>query len=1131
MKTSGRSSAMLAQALGVVLCLCLACSVASAQTTNGAFHGNITDASGALVPDAAVRITSLSSGAVREMETDSSGYFAITSLPPGSYSISVSKAGFETAQVAHVELSVNEDRLLNLTLQVGTVTQNVNVTGAAAAVETAASTLSQVVGTREVVDLPLNGRQFTQLVLLSPGVAPREGGQQAAFTVAIGGGGISPSIDGQGGRKNFFSLDGNINDAVFTNTWAISPPPDAIQEFNVQSHIVDPQFGVSSGGNINVVTKMGSDQFHGDAYEYLRNNALDSRGFFDASLLPYRQNQYGVTAGGPVYLPTPWGVYDGRKEKTYVFGYWEGYRFSQSQTSSLYTVPTPAELSGDFSAQLTTTQIGTDCAGNAIFQGAIYNPYQTLTCPGGGGYYRPAFANNQIPSTMLNPAALTYLNSFFPAPNLTTAGYSSNYRAVLSNTASQDEFGIKMDHVFRNNDTLYGGFYWQNPEQLNPTIYKIGAQTTTNAAHAISAGYTHVFSPTLVGTLHYGYTFTDFGIIDSAAGTGLISAINSGGIEPVKDGLAYVPQASITGIGSTGQFAIPLGPLRDHVVSADVQKLAGKNTLTVGAMFYFYHVFDDGFGFTSDFDQHPSASSAAFAGPTGAGLASMLLDLPSGLFGFLGRTSADNRGHWYGGYMGDKWQASKKLNVQVGLRYDFLSPPSFPDDQISGIGPAGVFLISQALPGVVNFPNVRKSYFDPRFNGFQPRAGFAYQLQPNTVLRGGFGIFDDDETQRVQYYGDVTSQEWPFAVGISQSGLNQGPPGLFFDNLPALSNYLYPNSSLPAIAYGEDPQMRIPYTMEWNLGVQRLIGNNLTAEVDYVGSGSRRAITTFNWNVAQVPGSSPLINRVPFPQWGEGISMVANWGTGNYDGLLTKLQKKFSNGVSFLGSYTWSHCMDLQSEADNANAVHFYDRKSDDGPCDFDYRHNFVFSSVAELPVGNGRRYLSNLKRAEDYVLGGWNASGILRATSGAPFTMVIGEDIANTADNPQRPLQVGNPNPPGFQRSLNEWFDPSAFVDPAAFTYGNVGRNTMRSPRVVNVDFSLFKVFRWSESKNVQLRADAFNLLNHPQFPVPPGAGVASNGAFGGQETDCLDCGTPPAEITSASLGRIIQVALKFVW
>jgi hypothetical protein len=566
----------------------LSCSSAWAQSVNGGFHGVVTDASGAVVPGAAVRFTDLASGAVREMTTDNSGYYAIPNIRPGRYSATATKSGFETTEVPQLELQVNQDMLLNFSLRVGAVTEKVDVTGSAVAVETTASTLSQVVGTREVVDLPLNGRQFTQLVLLSPGVAPREGGQQAAFTVAIGGGGISPSIDGQGGRKNFFSLDGNINDAVFTNTWAISPPPDAIQEFNVQTHIVDPQFGVSSGGNINVVTKAGTDQFHGDAYEYLRNNDLDSRGFFDATLLPYRQNQYGVTLGGPVMLPTPWGMYDGRKSKTHVFGYWEGYRFGQSQTSSLYTVPTAAQLGGDFSAQLTTTQLGTDCAGNPIYQGAIYNPYQTLNCPGGNGTYRPAFPSNQISPGMLNAAALTYINAFFPAPNLSAPipGSTANYRAVLSNTASQDEFGVKMDHAFHNNDTLYGGFYWQNPKQTNPTIYKIGQQTTNNAAHAISAGYTHLFSPTLLATVHYGYTYTDFGIIDAAAGTGLIQAINSGGIEPVKDGLPYVPQASITGIGSTGQFAIPLGPLRDHVVSLDLQKQAGKNTITVGAMFY-----------------------------------------------------------------------------------------------------------------------------------------------------------------------------------------------------------------------------------------------------------------------------------------------------------------------------------------------------------------------------------------------------------------------------------------------------------------------------------------------------------------------------------------------------------------
>src|SRR5436309_6118478 len=359
--------------------------LAQAQTVNGAFHGTVIDSTGAVVPGAAVEVTNLATGLTRNASANQAGFYTITQLPPGQYSVTVSKTGFAKVLQSRVELLVNQDVEADYTLNVGAVTQHVEVTSAPPALETANATLDQVIGSKQVVDLPLNGRQFTQLVLLTPGATPKESGQQSFFVIPIGGGGISPSVNGQRGQQNNFTLDGVLNNAIFDNTWAISPPPDAIQEFNVQSQMTDAQFSISSGANVNVVTKSGSNEFHGAVWEFLRNDKLDASNFFDnfakQKKPAFRQNQYGFQMGGPLYLPH---LYDGRDKRTYVSGYWEGFRSTKGFTVT-NSVPTAAELGGDFSDILTNTQAVDSTTGDPIFDalgrpvmnGQIYNPYST----------------------------------------------------------------------------------------------------------------------------------------------------------------------------------------------------------------------------------------------------------------------------------------------------------------------------------------------------------------------------------------------------------------------------------------------------------------------------------------------------------------------------------------------------------------------------------------------------------------------------------------------------------------------------------------------------------------------------------------------------------------------------------
>src|SRR5882724_3983347 len=594
-------------------------SVALAQTVNGTIHGTVTDATGAAIPDASVQVANLATGLTRKATASTTGFYTITQLPPGQYSVTVSKAGFATVVQGRLELLVNQDLEANYTLKVGEVTQHVEVTSAPPILDTANATLGQVIGSKQVVDLPLNGRQFTQLVLLTPGAAPKESGQQSAFVIPIGGGGISPSVHGQRGQQNNFTLDGILNNAIFDNTWAISPPPDAIQEFNVQSQMTDAQFSISSGANVNVVTKSGSNEIHGDIWEFLRNDKFDAANFFDnfaSQKKPaFRQNQYGATVGGPVILPTPWGNYDGRKAKTYFSGYWEGYRSTQGFTQ-FNSVPTGAELGGNFSDLLTgqqavdptTNQPIVDPLGRPVMVGQIYNPYSTRTVTAGAadpvtglvaqsnGSVRDPFPGNIIPTTLLNAQALAYLKAFYPLPNFGPGGNSFPNLAVASpQTISNDQFGVRIDHTFSNNDTLSGNFYYTQPDETFSNSLLTGANTSKNHARVLAVGYTHLFTPTFLMSLHYGYNYTFFGTTNVPGGTALLDATNTTAFEPVRNGVPIVPQITLSPrLGGTSQFAIPLGPIRSHAINADFQKVQGSHTFSAGFMFYHIHSFDDG---------------------------------------------------------------------------------------------------------------------------------------------------------------------------------------------------------------------------------------------------------------------------------------------------------------------------------------------------------------------------------------------------------------------------------------------------------------------------------------------------------------------------------------------------------
>src|SRR5580693_8623950 len=423
-----------------------------AQTTNGLITGAVADSTGAVVAGAQVSIVNRDTGVERTAVSDASGLYVVPQLAPGGYTLTVMKEGFASVKQNDIQLLVNQSVTIDVQLKVASSSQTIEVNTAPPMLNTTSSTLSEVIGHEETVDLPLNGREFTQLALLTPGAVPQEGGQQSGFTVALGSGGISPAISGQRANQNNFTIDGVLNNDIYTNVWSISPPPDAIEEFNVQAHITDAQFAISSGANINLVSRAGTNDFHGVVYEFLRNNVLDATTYPATSETPYKQNQYGIFVGGPVI-----------KNHTFFSGYWEGFRSEQTQ-SYLAATLTNDMRNGNFSAVLGTTPIGTDDLGRPEYANEIYDPTSTIADPTNPAkIIRNPYPNNTIPTGQINLASLAILSKYYPQPNLNVAaGVLPNY-AFNGNTSTQaDQVGVRVDQEFNQNNTAFFRFNRSN---------------------------------------------------------------------------------------------------------------------------------------------------------------------------------------------------------------------------------------------------------------------------------------------------------------------------------------------------------------------------------------------------------------------------------------------------------------------------------------------------------------------------------------------------------------------------------------------------------------------------------------------------------------------------------------------
>jgi Carboxypeptidase regulatory-like domain/TonB dependent receptor len=1054
------------------------------QTTNGLITGAVTDSTGASVPGVAITITNPATGLARSATSNDSGIYVVPQLAPGVYNVSVAKQGFATEDRSNVQLEVNQSVTLDFKLGIASSTQTVQVTSAPPPLNTTSATLTDVVGHDETVDLPLNGREFTQLTLLTPGAAPITTGQQSAFTVALGRGGISPSVNGQRGEQNNFTMDGVLNNAIFTNGWAIAPPPDALQEFAVQSHITDAQFSVSSGANINVVTRSGTNQYHGALWEFIRNDALDAQTFPDTFRAPYRQNQYGVYFGGPFYIPH---LIDTRNN-TWFSLYWEGFRSSLSGTV-LSSTMTPAMDAGDFSGVL-GAQVGTDSLGRPEYANEIYDPLTSRPDPKNpGASLRDPFPGNVIPPNRFNPSSLLVIQKYYPAPNLNVAeGVLPNYQFTGVTATDSDVFGGRIDHQFNQNNTFFVRFNRSNQRRTAPETVPVFSSELINYSQQAAAGFTHLFNPTTILNLHFGYTYTNYFSGDEAAGTAFVNAVNFEQAVPVRDGIPLGPEVNLTnGYNGVSQFAIPLGPLEGFDYHADLSKVVGNHTIGVGAMYYHIHTFDDGWGSQTNFSQNATAQDAT-AGPTGFGPASFLLGALNQYEPWIGSTGADQTVNWWGLYAQDQWQVTKKLVLTAGLRWDYVAPPDY-HKVVSGLNVlTGQFIITQPFPPLFPVANGAKGFFTPQYNGWEPRFGITYQATDRTVLHGAFAILDDHNNSLVQANQGIRLS-WPTAISGNFTSLDLGVPTTYLNALPSSQSILTSLLTTPYATYGADPDNKIPYAMLFNLGVQQELPSSMALKVDYVGSLSRHQYINMLANTALNPGAGPISDRQPFPQYGGPFSFEWNEGTGNYNALQAELTKRLSSGLFFRVAYTYSKSLDIQSDPYGNEAPNFYNLSTEYGPSVYSLKHMFVFSSVYQLPVGRGKTFLSSPNSLVQAAVGNWNLGSIISHNSGQPFNAILGADVANTGSPDQRANKVPGVNVYENLTSISsgkQWLNPAALQTPPTYTYGNEGRDDLVGPAYTNVDISAYKNFPFLESRAVQFRAEFFNLFNHSNYAVP---------------------------------------------
>ncbi|HZT34054.1 MAG TPA: TonB-dependent receptor [Bryobacteraceae bacterium] len=1073
--------------MSLLLFACL-CGTARSQIVSGTIVGTTADATGAVVAGARITAANESTGVARSTMTDSSGGYVFPQLPPGNYKISVSAQGFRTYEVSHVVLLVDQTVRVDARLELGEVSERVEVSAQAAQVDSETSTLGQVIESRRIVDLPLNGRNFMQLATISSGVAPAYNARSATITNQTGRTDLAVHVSGGRGDSNSYLIDGVESRSTWFNSPSVLLSVDAIQEFKIERNMFSAEYG-QGGGIVSLVSKSGSNDIHGSAYEFLRNNHFDAKNFFDnyfgQKQVPFKQNQFGLTAGGPI-----------RKNKLFFFGDFEKLRSRQNNTLSA-NVPTPAQLAGNLNG-LTSTRPG----------GVILDPLAGLPFP-----------DNVIPADRISSVTKNFIQ-YTPVPNL-AGSKGTNYVVGKSTNRDDDQYGIRVDYQISSADTLFGRYTDFASSLYKPGIGVLAGNLYPYAGRNTVVQETHVFSPRLLNVFKFGYNWANVFNTWEPASTSLADAI---GLKinqvPAEYGLPGVTVSGGYYVG--GGTGINQGGVDNLAQFSDTLSwVRNRHNLSFGADIRIIH-FDERLGLNNN-------GAFTFTGQyTGSPVADFLLgDLASasaqiGLGEGLWRSKSLNF------FVEDDWKVTDRLTLNLGLRYEYDQPFYDPrhhegyfdtslDKFVVGISQAES-PIKRQIPQVLYDPNLRQGIWFPDRNNFAPRFGFAYRFGASTVLRGGYGIF----------YSKTQGNELQFKVNA--------PPLVFSASLtgnPATPNFnwdrdAFPDPASPAFPVGTlapfsiDPRDRTPYLQQWNLGTERTLTRTLVLEVSYAGMKGTKLAERVNINQAQLPNPSsitPINSRRPFPDFGDILS--SNFQENSiYNALQARLEKRFSGGLNFLAAYTWGHSIDTASRGSGGSwHQDAYHLRADRGSSDFDVRHRFTGSVVYELPFGRGRKYLSNAGALANGFAGGWSVNTIVTFMTGNYFSVTVPGDRANVGGYPFQRADIAVPGCDGNlshgDRTINRYFNTGCFVTTPIGTFGNSGRNIVEIPGLNNWDTSFVKQIPIQERIQAQFRAEFFNLFNHSQFGQPDL--TVGDVLFGA--------------IRTARDPRIVQLALKVLW
>jgi hypothetical protein len=1102
--------------------------------TTGAIVGTVTDPSGSVLGAVRITVTNEGTNAIRSLTSDQLGLYRAELLPVGSYTVQAEHEGFKTTKITGIHVDVQQTVRTDILLQLGSLSEEVYVTSETPLLKTDAADVDAVISEKEVVELPLNGRNFLQLATLVPGTI-----SNASTDGVLAGNGGGVQTNGADTNANNITLDGIENQDFLVPRIGIKLSPDAIAEFKVITANYSAEYGRAAGAVINAVTKSGTNQFHGDAFYFVRNDALDAHNYFDApgsKLPPFHQNQFGVTFGGPII-----------KNKTFFFGSYEGFRLALGQTDKAI-LPTTAQENGDFSS------------GPAIF-----DPDTTQVV--NGQIVRTQFPGNIIPVDRINPTALKALQLLFPAPQQQVPNvFNAIYNP--SQTDSYNQYLVRIDHRLTDKDVIWGRFIRQYEPQLIPNLAGLasgfpGQGSVENVTvYNIALGYTRTFSSNVVNDMRFGFNrYVQF-LSQQGIGTNFVGEIPLNGAlqDPATWGQ---PNVYITGMSAAGTFQFsPSIPTTNTFQIADVLSFVkGAHNLKIGADVTRYQMNGEQFTnsrgvyfATGGFTQDPTNP-----GTTGQGLADFLLgDLSSASLN-LGRTTSDLRGMNAGFFVQDNWNATRSLTLNLGLRYDYLPQPiSASDRYVSYDGETGSMVTAQtnlnsvplcagcgtqtvaeleaAFAGSLNFQTRReaglpRSLVRTDYNGWAPRVGFAWRMfGTKTVLRGGFGRAFEQPAGNIQW--NYTGQA-PYARSLAFSANTLSTPSLTIDNPFPSTN---PIAAGAPGGFGVGPNWRNPHDDTWNLTLQREIKNGIVGEVGYVGARANNQPLYVNFN-SPTFGIADIQTLRPNPNVGD-TNVDESWGHSWYDSLQSRLRVQLKT-LNISANYTWGHTITVGGGGINQNgtsafvAWNFLGFRApvnsgnlpasdpylsiDKGPGAADVRQIFNFSYVWDLPFGKNRAV--NLNGVVDRVLGGWELTGVTTFQSG--FYLPI-----SCAASCPRPNLLGNPNH-GAPRTVQEWFNtsPALYQTPPstleafnqglnpAVTLGNAGRAPILGPPLQNWDLGIFKNFLITERFRFQFRAEMFNAFNHPYF------GQSVNTSFGSATF---------GQISSAAPGREIQFGGK---